>query len=49
MTTLEDPERFWETLGEAVPDLLVLDVNMPGVSGFDLCRVVRSEPRYRRS
>jgi diguanylate cyclase (GGDEF)-like protein len=30
---------------EARPDLVLLDVELPGVSGFDLCRELRSDPR----
>jgi DNA-binding response OmpR family regulator len=26
--------------------MLVLDVDLPGMSGIDLCRVVRNEPRW---
>ena len=26
------------------PDLLILDVSMPGLSGFDVCRLVKSNP-----
>ena len=40
---LEDPTRFWETLKLTQPDLLILDISMPGVSGLDLCRLVRSD------
>ncbi len=29
--------------GEPRPDLVLLDVEMPGASGFDLCRVLKSE------
>lgn len=44
--TLDDPLRFWDTLEECSPDLLMLDVDMPGLSGIDLCRVVRNDPRW---
>lgn len=46
ITTLDDPFRFWEVLEEVNPDLLILDIDMPHVSGLELCRVVRSEPRW---
>ncbi|MGA8635533.1 MAG: response regulator, partial [Candidatus Dormiibacterota bacterium] len=26
------------------PDCLVLDVNLPGISGFDVCRIMRDDP-----
>lgn len=44
--TLAEPRHFWQTLAIAVPDLLILDVEMPGFSGIELCQVVRSEPRW---
>ncbi len=46
VTTLDDPFRFWEVLEEVNPDLLILDIDMPHVTGLELCRVVRSEPRW---
>ena len=27
-----------------VPDLAILDVSMPGLTGLDICRVVRADP-----
>lgn len=44
LTTLEDPSQFWDTLESSVPDLLVLDVEMPDHSGIELCQVVRNDP-----
>jgi diguanylate cyclase (GGDEF)-like protein len=44
--TLSEPEGFWATLRQFQPDLLLLDVDMPGVSGLELCRLVRSDPRW---
>ncbi|HVC32807.1 MAG TPA: response regulator [Chloroflexota bacterium] len=46
LTPLSDPLRFWETLKEVSPDLLVLDVDMPYLSGIELCRIVRNDPRW---
>lgn len=46
LLTLDDPLQFWDTLEEAAPDLVVLDVEMPYVSGIELCRVVRNDPRW---
>jgi PleD family two-component response regulator len=47
LTTLSDPLRFWEALERARPDLLIVDEDMPHVSGVELCRVVRADPRWR--
>ncbi|MGC4122499.1 MAG: response regulator [Myxococcales bacterium] len=44
---LAEPGRLLESLEEAPPDLVLLDVVMPGVSGFDLCRVLRGTPRWQ--
>jgi len=35
--------------GAPVPDLLVLDLNLPGMSGFELCRRFRTEELTRRT
>lgn len=44
---LENPYRLVDVLAEQRPDLLLLDVEMPGPSGFDLCRIVRSMPEWQ--
>jgi len=46
LETLDDPLRFWDALGSFAPDLLVLDVDMPHLSGIELCRVVRNDVRW---
>src|SRR4051794_13765334 len=30
---------------EDEPDLLLLDVELPGINGFDICRALRADPR----
>jgi DNA-binding response OmpR family regulator/HPt (histidine-containing phosphotransfer) domain-containing protein len=44
---VEDPTAFWAALEATPPDLVVLDVQMPEVSGVELCRALRAHPRWR--
>ena len=46
VVTVEGPLAFWEALLESEPDILVLDIEMPHISGVELCRVVRNDPRW---
>lgn len=46
VTTLANPQRFWEVLEAVSPDLLILDVEMPEYSGIELCQVVRHDLRW---
>jgi len=32
---------------EAAPDLIVLDVLLPGVNGLDFCKQLKAKPLYR--
>ena len=48
LTLLDDPHCFWEVLEAVTPDLLVLDVEMPDISGIELCQVLRSDPSWSR-
>ncbi|OLP18042.1 transcriptional regulator [Leptolyngbya sp. 'hensonii'] len=45
-TALDSPTHFWEVLQSAQPDLLLLDINMPGMSGFELCRSLRQNQEW---
>lgn len=44
--TLEDPLEFWNIFETVAPDLLVLDVEMPQLSGIELCQIVRNDLRW---
>jgi DNA-binding response OmpR family regulator/HPt (histidine-containing phosphotransfer) domain-containing protein len=41
VTTLSDPQQFWDVVPVAKPDLLILDVEMPKINGLELCQSVR--------
>lgn len=41
VTVLDNPQQFWEVLAATTPDLLILDREMPGLSGLELCQIVR--------
>lgn len=40
----KDAESALATLGQNTPDLIILDVMMPGMNGIDLCRTIRNRP-----
>jgi sigma-B regulation protein RsbU (phosphoserine phosphatase) len=38
-----------EIAAKAKPDLMLLDVTMPGMDGFEVCRVLKSQPETRHT
>lgn len=44
---LDSGERLLEELRLEAPDLVIMDVNLPGPDGFDLCRSIRARPEFR--
>lgn len=40
-------QQLQEVLARQVPDMLILDVMMPGEDGYHLCHEVRTSPRTR--
>ena len=43
----EDSSAFWDALQTEQPDLVVLDVMLPGVDGVELLRRMRGDARFR--
>jgi DNA-binding response OmpR family regulator/HPt (histidine-containing phosphotransfer) domain-containing protein len=48
ITTLGDPQQFWDVLQSVQPDAIVLDIQMPEINGLELCQVLRSDPQWQR-
>ncbi len=48
VTGLSDPHQFWQVLTATTPNLLLLDLEMPGFHGVELCQAVRSDPQWQR-
>jgi DNA-binding response OmpR family regulator len=48
ITTLGDPQQFWDVLQSVQPDAIVLDIQMPEINGLELCQVLRSDPHWQR-
>jgi CheY-like chemotaxis protein len=40
--TTDDVDKLGGMLGDWRPDVILTDVNMPGVSGLELCRMLKS-------
>jgi DNA-binding response OmpR family regulator len=47
--TAGDGEKALEVARRETPDLVLLDLMMPGVGGLEVCRRLRSEPRTART
>ncbi len=47
ITPLANPQRFWTLFNQVVPDLVILDIEMPHINGFELCKVLRSHPQWQ--
>ena len=47
VATLNDPLDFIVKVREFEPDLMLLDIMMPELSGIQLCRIVRADPSMK--
>jgi len=46
VSTAADGEAALEAIGAAPPDLVLLDVNMPKLDGFQVCERIRANPAW---
>jgi len=44
---VESGEEALDTLPIFRPDIILLDIMMPGISGYDVCQKIRQEPKYQ--
>lgn len=42
-----DGEEAWETVRNLRPDIVLLDIMMPGIDGIDICKMMRENPQTR--
>lgn len=43
--TADSPVSCADLLAKTVPDLIILDVNMPGMSGYDFAKLIKKQMR----
>ncbi|MFV1967966.1 MAG: response regulator transcription factor [Pirellulaceae bacterium] len=42
-----DGEEAIEAIEDARPDLILLDINMPRMNGYQVCEMVRADPEWK--
>jgi DNA-binding response OmpR family regulator len=40
-------EEALEVISKHVPDLVLLDIMLPGIDGYEVCEIIRLEPKWR--
>ena len=43
----EDGAQAWQIIQRETPDIAILDLRMPGLSGLEICRRIRAHPTTR--
>lgn len=44
---LEDGDQAWDAIQSFVPDIVVLDVSMPGKTGLEIAQLIRADDRLK--
>ncbi len=42
-----DGERALDQIAQEIPDLILLDVSMPGMDGYEVCSILKSDPKTK--
>ena len=45
-TTVNDSTKAVDMANHVNPDLITLDLMMPGLTGFELCEILHNDPRF---
>jgi DNA-binding response OmpR family regulator len=46
--TAERGEDALDLIYQYIPDLVLLDIMLPGIDGYEVCEIVRLNPDYRK-
>ncbi len=46
--TLESGERALETIRNICPDLIILDIMMPGANGYEICKQIKADEQLKK-
>jgi two-component system, chemotaxis family, response regulator PixG len=47
VVTIDDPLKAVMSIIRHKPDMILLDLNMAGIDGYELCRIVRNNPLFK--
>lgn len=47
VTLAKDGAEGLQRVSQSRPDLILLDVMLPGINGFEVCRTIKSDPSLR--
>ena len=47
ITTISDPTKALMKICTIAPDIVLLDVGMPGIDGYQICQLIRKVPRLK--
>ena len=49
VVAINDPVKALMQIVRSKPDLILLDITMPNLDGYELCALLRRHPRYKRT